>query len=305
MKPKLVIVLGPTAVGKSGLALELAQGIDGEIVNADSQQVYRFMDIGTGKPSQAERQQVPHHLFDVVMPDEDFNAAQFRRRALEIIEQIHRRRKTAIVCGGTGLYLRALTEGIFEGPGQDANLRAALERRIEEHGLAVLYERLAAIDPTVTSTIHPNDRQRIIRALEVFETTGRPISAWQKEHGFHDRPFALFKIGLRRERAELYDRINRRSERMIQDGLLQETQALIARGYSLDLRPLRSVGYFQMGEVLRGEKELPGALAEMQQETRRLAKRQLTWFRRDDEIHWFHPEREQQEIVQQASGYLR
>ena len=305
MKPKLVIVLGPTAVGKSGLALELAQRIDGEIVNADSQQVYRFMNIGTGKPSEAERQQVPHHLFDVVMPDEDFNAAQFRRRALEIIEQIHRRRKTAIVCGGTGLYLRALTEGLFEGPGQDAHLRAALERRIEEHGLSALYERLSAVDPAAPSTIHPNDRQRIIRALEVFETTGRPISAWQKEHGFHDQPFALFKIGLRRERAELYDRINRRSERMIQDGLLQETQALIARGYGLDLRPLRSVGYLQMGEVLRGEKELPRALAEMQQETRRLAKRQLTWFRRDDEIHWFHPETQLQEIVQRASGFLR
>ncbi len=305
MKPKLVIVLGPTAVGKSGVALELAEKIHGEIVNADSQQVYRFMDIGTGKPSAAERQRIPHHLFDVVMPEEEFNAAQFRRTALEIIGQIHNRRKNAIVCGGTGLYLKALTQGLFDGPGQNASLRAVLERRIEEDGLAALYDQLVKVDVTVTSTIHPNDRQRIIRALEVFENTGRPISAWQKEHGFHDRPFALLKIGLLRERAELYDRINRRSERMIQDGLLEEARALIARGYGLDLRPLRSVGYRQMGEVLRGEKDLPQALAEMQQETRRLAKRQLTWFRRDDEILWFHPEKQLQEIFQRAGEFLR
>jgi tRNA dimethylallyltransferase len=304
MKPKLVIILGPTAVGKSRSALDLATRIDGEIVNADSQQVYRFMDIGTGKPSADERQRVLHHLFDVVTPDEDFNAAQFRRVALEIIEQIYKRGKNAIVCGGTGLYLKALTQGLFAGPGQDATLRAALERRIEEDGLAALYKRLVEVDATVTSTIHPNDRQRIIRALEVFEHTGRPISAWQSEHGFHDRPFTLLKIGLLRERAELYDRINRRSERMIQDGLLQEAQTLIERGYSLDLRPLRSVGYRQMGEVLRGEKELPQALAEMQQETRRLAKRQLTWFRRDGEILWFHPEKQPEEIFQRASEFL-
>jgi tRNA dimethylallyltransferase len=305
MKPKLVIILGPTAAGKSELALELATRIDGEIVNADSQQVYRFLDIGTGKPSEAARRQVPHHLIDVVMPDEEFNAAQFRRTALEIIEQIHGRGKNVIVCGGTGLYLKALTQGLFEGPGQNSNLRAALERQINDEGLPALYRRLVAVDATVTSTIHPNDRQRIIRALEVFENTGRPLSAWQKEHGFHDRPFAVLKIGLLRERAELYDRINRRSERMIQDGLLQEVRNLVAQGYSLDSKPLRSVGYRQMGEVLRGEKDLPQALAEMKQETRRLAKRQLTWFRRDGEILWFHPENQLQEIFRRASEFLR
>ncbi len=305
MKPKLVIVLGPTAVGKSELALELALNIDGEIVNADSQQVYRFLDVGTGKPLAPERQRVPHHLIDVVNPDEEFNAAQFRRVALAIIEQIHGRGKNIIVCGGTGLYLKALTQGLFEGPGQNAALRAALERQINEEGLAALYQRLVAIDGNVTSTIHPHDRQRIIRALEVFEITGRPISAWQKEHAFHDQPFALLKIGLRRERAELYDRINRRSERMVQDGLLEEVRNLVAQGFSLELKPLRSVGYRQMGEVLQGEKELPQALAEMKQETRRLAKRQLTWFRRDGEILWFHPEKQRQKIFQRASEFLR
>lgn len=304
MKPKLVVVLGPTAVGKSELALGLALSIDGEIVNADSQQVYRFMDIGTGKPSAEDRLRVSHHLIDVVDPDEEFNAAQFRRMALAIIEQIQGREKKVIVCGGTGLYLKALTQGLFEGPGSDAAFRAALDRQIEVQGLAALYQRLVAIDGSVTSTIHPNDRQRIVRALEVFETTGRPLSAWQNEHAFRDEPFELLKIGLLRERAELYDRINRRCEQMVQDGLLEEVRELVARGYSLDLKSLRSVGYRQMGAVLRGEKDLTGALEEMKQETRRLAKRQLTWFRRDREILWFHPEKQQREICQRAGEFL-
>jgi tRNA dimethylallyltransferase len=304
MKPKLVVVLGPTAVGKSELALGLALSIDGEIVNADSQQVYRFMDIGTGKPSAEDRLRVSHHLIDMVDPDEEFNAAQFRRMALAIIEQIQGREKKVIVCGGTGLYLKALTQGLFEGPGSDAAFRAALDRQIEVQGLAALYQRLVAIDGSVTSTIHPNDRQRIVRALEVFETTGRPLSAWQNEHAFRDEPFELLKIGLLRERAELYDRINRRCEQMVQDGLLEEVRELVARGYSLDLKSLRSVGYRQMGAVLRGEKDLTGALEEMKQETRRLAKRQLTWFRRDGEILWFHPEKQQREICQRAGEFL-
>jgi len=304
MKPKLVVVLGPTAVGKSELALGLALSIDGEIVNADSQQVYRFMDIGTGKPSAEDRLRVSHHLIDVVDPDEEFNAAQFRRMALAIIEQIQGREKKVIVCGGTGLYLKALTQGLFEGPGSDAAFRAALDRQIEVQGLAALYQRLVAIDGSVTSTIHPNDRQRIVRALEVFEITGRPLSAWQHEHAFHDEPFELLRIGLLRERAELYDRINRRCEQMVQDGLLEEVRELVARGYSLDLKSLRSVGYRQMGAVLRGEKDLTGALEEMKQETRRLAKRQLTWFRRDKEILWFHPEKQQREICQRAGEFL-
>jgi tRNA dimethylallyltransferase len=305
MKPKLVIILGPTAIGKSELALELALNIGGEIVNADSQQVYRFLDIGTGKPSPADRRRIPHHLIDFVNPDEEFNAAQFRRMALAIIEQIQGRGKNVMVCGGTGLYLKALTQGLFEGPGQDASLRAGLERQISEQGLRALYQRLVTIDGSVTSTIHPNDRQRIIRALEVFETTGLPLSAWQKQHAFQDEPFRLLKIGLLRERAELYDRINRRSEQMVQAGLLEEVRQLAARGYGLDLKPLRSVGYRQMGEVLCGDKDLDQALAEMKQETRHLAKRQLTWFRRDGEIQWFHPEHQQREIFQRTSEFLR
>jgi tRNA dimethylallyltransferase len=304
-KTKLLLILGPTAVGKSDLALDLAGEIDGEIVNADSQQVYRYLDIGTGKPSPAERARAPHHLIDVINPDEDFNAALFRQLASQSIAAIERRRRHAIVCGGTGLYLKALTKGLFAGVGSDPQTREKLNREISARGLTALYERLTKVDPSATSTIHPNDRQRIVRALEVYEITGKPLSQWQKEHGFGDEPYDVLKIGLNRERAELYDRINRRCQRMVEEGLLDEVRGLVKKGYGLDLKPLRSVGYRQMGGVVRGEMTLEAALNEMKQETRHLAKRQLTWFRADPEIRWFHPEHQRSEIFQVAKQFLR
>ena len=304
MKPKIVIVLGPTAVGKTELALAVAQRVNAEIVNADSQQVYRYLDIGTGKPSKPERERVRHHLIDVVNPDEDFNAARYRQLAAASIDEIHKRGAKVLVSGGTGLYLKALTGGLFSGPSQDTELRANLEREIAQIGLAALYDRLVAIDPGANTKIHPNDRQRIIRALEVYQSTGRPLSEWQNEHRFQEEAFQVLKIGLERARAELYDLINRRSESMIRAGLLDEVRGLMERGYELDLKPLRSVGYRQMGEVIEGIKGLPEAIAEMKQETRRLAKRQLTWFRSDPEIRWFHPEKQEREIGELVQAFL-
>lgn len=304
MKPKLVIILGPTAVGKTALALEVAERLNGEIINADSQQVYRYMDIGTGKPSLPDRGRIPHHLIDIVNPDEEFNAAFFRRAATEAIQTIRARGRSAIVCGGTGLYLKALTQGLFEGPGQDPALRRTLENEIAELGLGTLYRRLMQIDPAVGSTIHPNDRQRIIRAVEVCQLTGRPLSGWQKAHAFRDDQYTVLKIGLNRDRAELYDLINGRSEAMVRIGLLEEVRRLVDLGYGLALRPLQSVGYRQMGEVLQGKTSLAEALAVMKQETRHLAKRQLTWFRRDSEIRWLHPEEQKEEIFRVVSGFL-
>jgi tRNA dimethylallyltransferase len=304
MKPKIVIVLGPTAVGKTELALAVAPKVNAEIVNADSQQVYRYLDIGTGKPSKPERERVRHHLIDVVNPDEDFNAARYRQLAAASIDEIHKRGAKVLVSGGTGLYLKALTGGLFSGPGQDTELRANLEREIAQIGLAALYDRLIAIDPGANTKIHPNDRQRIIRALEVYQSTGRPLSEWQNEHRFQEEAFQVLKIGLARARAELYDLINRRSESMIRAGLLDEVRGLMERGYELDLKPLRSVGYRQMGEVIEGIKGLPEAMAEMKQETRRLAKRQLTWFRSDPEIRWFHPEKQEREIGELVQAFL-
>ena len=305
MKPKLVIILGPTAAGKSEMAVALAARIGAEIINADSQQVYRYMNLGTGKPSRADREQVTHHLIDVVDPDEEFNVAIFRRLALEAIDNIHGRGKSVVVCGGTGLYLKALTRGLFVGPEQDPEVRSELAREIQEKGLGALYQRLIEIDPAAHSRIHPNDRQRIIRALEVYRLTGKSMSQWQQEHGFGDEPFNTLKIGLQRERAELYELINRRCDRMIGEGLLDEVRDLAAKGYSLDLKPLQSVGYRQMGLVLQGMLKIEQAVEELKQETRHLAKRQLTWFRQDHEIRWLHPESEKEEIRRAAESFLR
>ena len=303
MLRKVVAVLGPTAVGKSELALEIASAVNGAIINADSQQVYRYLDIGTGKPAWVERRGVEHFLIDVVAPDEEFNAAMFRQLASQSIERISAAGKQAIVCGGTGLYLRALMHGLFEGPGRYEEIRRALQQRLETEGLGALFRNLSEIDSSAAASIHPSDRQRIVRALEVYQATGKSISAWRNEHGFRERYFNLLKIGLNRPRQELYDIINRRCERMIQDGLLDEMRALVARGYSLELAPLRSIGYRQMGQVLQGRQSLDAALEEMKRETRHLAKRQLTWFRNDREILWFHPE-QHSEIIDSVKSFL-
>ncbi|MDZ4344820.1 MAG: tRNA (adenosine(37)-N6)-dimethylallyltransferase MiaA [Candidatus Binatia bacterium] len=304
MKPKLLIILGPTAAGKSEMAVALAAMIGAEIINADSQQVYRYMNLGTGKPSRADREQVTHHLIDVVDPEEEFNVAIFRRMALETIDNIHARGKKVVVCGGTGLYLKALARGLFVGPEQDPEVRSELAGEIQEKGLGALYQRLIEIDPAAHSRIHPNDRQRIVRALEVHQLTGKPMSQWQKEHNFGDESFDTLKIGLQRGRAELYELINRRCERMIGDGLLDEVRDLAAKGYSLDLKPLQSLGYRQMGLVLEGRSKIEQAVKEMKQETRHLAKRQLTWFRQDHEIRWLHPEKQRQEIIESVQRFF-
>ncbi len=303
MKTKLVIILGPTAVGKSELAMELAALLSGEIVSADSLQVYRYLDIGTGKPSPEDQQRIPHHLIDILDPDEAFNVALFRTLAAQRIEQIHQRGRAILVCGGTGLYIKALTQGLFEGPAQDASIRRVLQQRIEQEGLAALYDQLVEIDPNVISTIDANDRQRTIRALEVYQLTGRPLSQWQKDHAFQQQPYDVLKIGLNRERGELYERINRRCEQMIEDGLLDEVRGLVAKGFRLALKSLRSVGYRQIGQVLSGVQELPEGIEEMKQETRKLAKRQLTWFRADREVCWFEPQ-SKDAIVEKIGDFL-
>ena len=304
MKPKLVIVFGPTAAGKSELVLELAPRVNAEVINADSQQVYRQMDIGTAKPSKAERAKVPHHVIDVVDPDEEFNVARYRELATAAAQDIRSRGKQAIVSGGTGLYIKALTLGLFVGPAQDAGIRRSLHVEAETNGLRSLYQRLERVDSSSTSWIHPNDRQRIIRALEIYELTGKPISEWQKEHAFRDSAFSTLKIGLDRQRAELYDRINQRCDQMIEAGLVHEIMALFEKGYSREANSLRSVGYRHMGLFLAGRMSFGEAVHLMKRDTRRLAKRQLTWFRRDEEIRWFHPERQRQEIHRAVESFI-
>jgi tRNA dimethylallyltransferase len=304
MKPKIAVILGPTAVGKSSVAVESALKTDAEVINADSQQVYRRMDIGTWKLSREAMQEVPHHLLDIVEPDQDFNAAVFRRRALAAIEQIQRRAKNVIVCGGTGLYLRALVHGLFVGPAKDEAVRARLEREARGEGPASLYQRLRSIDPQAALCIHPNDKQRIIRALEVFAVTGKKMSEWQSEHGFKQAWCETLKIGLERDRQELYALINRRCEEMFALGLIDEVRRLVADGYDFHLKSMQSIGYRHAGLYLRGEASLADAVAIMKRDTRHLAKRQLTWFRSDTEIQWFHPERDRGRILETVMRFF-
>ena len=305
MKTKVVIVLGPTAVGKSELALAAALKTGAEIVNADSQQVYRYMNIGTWKPSQEVRQKVPHHLIDIVEPDEEFNAALFREKATEIIRDIDRRKNHALVCGGTGLYIKALTHGIFIGPARDEQLRASLASEAEKNGLGSLYKRLRELDPQAAAAIHPHDRVRIVRALEVYALTGKRLSQWQREHGFKESWCETLKIGLERARDELYALINRRCEEMFSLGLIEEVESLVRRGYDFEHKAMQSIGYRHAGLYLRGAVSLSEALELMKRDTRRFAKRQLTWFRADREIRWFHPERDRDEILESITAFWR
>jgi tRNA dimethylallyltransferase len=304
VKPKLVIILGPTAVGKSDIVVDLAAQVEAEIISADSQQVYRHMDIGTAKPSREQRQKIAHHLIDIVDPDEDFNAAMFRKLATESASKIAAGGKNIIVCGGTGLYIKALTKGLFVGPGRDPQVREALESEMDEHGIGALYQRLEQVDPISALRIHPHDRQRITRALEVYQTTGRRISEWQNQPGFNDLAFDVLKLGLNRQRGQLYARIERRCDSMIQEGLIDEVNGLVEKGYSLDLKSMHSVGYRHAGLVLQGRMSLDNALSLMKRDTRRLAKRQLTWFGADHEIHWFDAERERNRVEDAVKNFL-
>lgn len=302
-KIRLVIVQGPTASGKSALALALAERFDGEIVNADSMQVYRGMDIGTAKPSREERERVPHHLYDIVDPDVNFTAADFREYAPRAIEEIHRRGKRAILVGGTGLYIRILTRGLVDSPGGDDAIRRELETEARREGLEALHRRLAVVDPVTATRLHPNDGVRIVRALEVFLLTGRPLSSFHEEHRFADDPYHCLKLGIAVEREILYQRVEERVDRMIADGLVEEVQGLLAAGCAPSLKAMGSIGYREICEHLAGEYPLEEAVRRIKQSTRQYAKRQLTWFRRDSEIIWVEYPGESDSIFNTVMGF--
>jgi tRNA dimethylallyltransferase len=289
--PRFAALVGPTASGKSSLALFLAGRFRGEILSADSMQVYRKMDIGTAKPSREEREQVPHHLIDVVDPDQDYNAALFREQAGEIILRLHRHGTPIFVVGGTGLYLKALTRGLFSAPGADPVLRGKLMARGAREGSSTLHRQLRELDPEAAARIHPQDLLRIVRALEIYARTRRPISHLQRAHAFGERPYAVLKIGLAPERSELYRSIESRVERMMAAGWIEEVRTLLSSGYGRSLKSMQAIGYRHLAGCLCGESGLAETLAAIKRDTRRLAKRQLTWFRADREIHWFDPGR--------------
>ncbi len=287
-QPELVIIQGPTASGKSDLAVRLAERFSGEVINADSMQVYRGMDIGTAKPSLEMRERIAHHLLDMVDPDQPFSAADFRREAERAVLEIHGRGKKVFIVGGTGLYIKALTKGLIDSPGGNEALREEMKETARHLGNLELYERLFRVDPDTANKLHPNDLVRIIRALEVYEMTGRSISELRDRHRFSDnRGSRCLKLGIMMDRPELYRRIEERVDRMMELGLAGEVRNLLSRGFSRDLKPMRSLGYSQMCSFLAGELSLEDAVNLIKRDTRRYSKRQMTWFRKDDEIKWF------------------
>ena len=288
----LIAIVGPTAVGKTAVSIRLAQEIRGEIVNFDSVQIYKYLDIGSAKPTLEERSQVPHHLFDIVEPNQLLDVASYVKKAVPVVEQIVSLSKTAILTGGTGLYLKALLEGLSPSPGWNPAVRAALKQAAGRFGSAVLVDFLSNVDQEALKTIHPNDVYRLIRAAEVFIESGRPISWWWKQgrsRGLKGWP--VVKIGLIRPREELYRCIEQRVDQMMVAGFLQEVKALLEKGYDPRLRPLRSLGYRHMIMFLTGRVGLDEAVRLLKRDTRRYAKRQITWFKADPLVRWFHPER--------------
>ncbi len=306
--PPVVVVTGPTSAGKTTLAIELALRFDGEIVNADSMQVYRFMDIGTAKPTLAQRARAPHHLLDVVAPDEPYSAGHYARAARAAAAGIHASGKPVLLTGGTGLYIRAFLEGLLHGGEADPELRAELEeeqRRAEGQGdLLRLYRRLEDLDPDAAQGIHPHDVRRTVRALEIFLVSGLRASDQRREHGFADRPYRVLHLAIDPGRAALDARIDAYCQEMVERGLLQEVRRLRERGYGPELRPMGALGYRHMQPVVEGRATLADALREMQRDTRRFARRQRTWLRRVPEAIWMDPA-DAPQIYKTVESFLR
>ena len=287
-KPRVAALVGATAVGKTAVALALAAGLGAEIVNADSLQVYRELDIGTAKPTEAERALVTHHLIDVVDPPEPYDAARFCREGRAVLDDCSRRGAPPLVVGGAGLYLKALLSGLFAEGEPAAGVRDRGRRELEALGLPALYARLLHLDPATAARLHPHDTYRIVRALEVISATGRPLSEFIAAHRFQDAPFKVLKLGLRLPREELYRKIELRVELMLEAGWLDEVEGLLRR-YPPTLKPLQALGYRHLINYLTGRWGWEEALTWLTRDTRRYAKRQLTWFSSDPEVRWFHP----------------
>jgi tRNA dimethylallyltransferase len=283
-KIPLLVICGPTASGKTRLALELAASLPIEIISADSRQIYRHMDIGTAKATPQEQALVPHHLIDVIAPDQPFSAADFMLQGRAAIAEIQQRNKLAVVVGGTGLYIDALARGLIAAPGEDPRLRQELIELEAAQGEGTLHQRLQLVDPIAAQRLKPRDQPRIIRALEVFALTGETLTALQSRHALSEGPYQVISVGLDVERSLLYRRIDERAATMFSSGLLEEAQSLLDRGFSRELKALQTIGYREAISYRCGEIPLATAIAHTQQESRRYAKRQMTWFRKNNSI---------------------
>ena len=302
--PLLVAILGPTGSGKTALSLELATRFHGEIVNCDSVAIYREFRIGTAKPTEEEQARVPHHLLDEVEPTSYTTAGEYARKARNVIAEIRERGALPIVVGGTGLYLRALLDGLFPGPERSEELRERLRARVSEKAAGYLHRILRRMDPKAAEKIHANDVPKLIRAIEVSLSAKQPMSQQWERGRDALRGFAILRIGLDPDRALLYDRINRRVEKMFEAGLVEETRHLREK-YGDAARPLETIGYKQAVQHLRGELDLKQAIAAVQQAHRNYAKRQMTWFRREPEVEWIAGFGDEAGVVEKAAVSVR
>jgi tRNA dimethylallyltransferase len=299
--PLLVAILGPTGSGKTALSLALAEGFNGEIVNCDSVALYREMEVGTAKPTATERARAPHHLLDIANLDEDVTAGDYARRARAVLTEIRGRGRLPIIVGGTGLYLRALLDGLFAGPPRSEDLRERLRERATEHGSAYLHRILKRFDAAAAANIHPNDAPKLIRAIEVCLASKAQMSELWKRGRDPLAGFRILRLGLDPDRNALYTRINERAQQMYDHGLIEETRRLRDK-YGDAARPLASLGYKQAMQLLRGEIDLKRAIWTTQQAHRNYAKRQVTWFRREPDVHWLHGFGNEPEIRNQATS---
>jgi tRNA dimethylallyltransferase len=282
----LVVLLGPTAAGKSQLAVPLARHLGTEVLTADSRQVYRGMDIGTDKPTVEERQNVPHRLIDLLEPDAVVNAGWYRQQALIEIDRLYEARQLPLIVGGTGLYIRTLVRGLCQAPPADPVVRAELMRMSRAMGRDRLYAELVTIDRETAARLHPNDEAKVMRAIEVFRLTGRPMSVVQQQHAFQHSAFSSLLIGLHRPKDILYRRIEKRIDWQLAHGMIEETQALLARGYGRHLGAMKGLGYRQVSAYLAGDYDYVEMVRRFKRDTRHFAKRQMTWFRKEPGVEW-------------------
>ncbi len=289
VKPKIIIICGPTGIGKTAVAIDVAQHFNGQIVGADSRQIYKYMNIGTAKPTAEEHARVVHHMVDIVEPEEGFDAAQYAEQARAKIIELAEKQIRPFVVGGTGLYIKALLYGLFDAQVSDPEVRQRLKKEADAHGIEFLYERLSRLDPETAKRLHPNDTYRILRALEVADSTGQAISTHHQKHGFLEQPFQSLRIGLCMDRAVLYDRINQRVDAMMSAGFLDEVKGLLAKGYAADLKSMQSIGYRHMVDYIEDRLSWEECVRTLKRDHRRYAKRQLTWFGADSEIIWKAP----------------
>lgn len=303
-KPKLIVVLGPTASGKTEIALEIAGRTGACIIGADSVQVYRYFDIGSAKPTLEQRRTVPHYLIDIVNPDEDFNAGTYMRLALDQISRLVKDGRKIVVVGGTFLYVKALLYGLLEGVEVDREFRSRLAKERDTKGVTSLHERLRSVDPVSAGRINPNDYVRIERALEIYHTTGERMSDHHQRHSFSEQRFNALKVGLLGKRERLRRAIDERVDAMIDRGWVEEVETIRAKGYGSGLKPMKSIGYRRINEFLDGQFDFKTTVEKIKTETKRFSKRQSTWLRADEDIEWFESERGNGPILEACSEFL-